>query len=348
MKINEIIKERRLAKNLTQEQIAYYLGVTPPAVNKWEKGVSYPDITTLPALARLLDTDLNTLLSFKDDLTDKEIILFCNQLSDIIDKDGFKKGYDTAMEKLKEYPTCYLLVLNMAMLLDGSLIMDKNIKDSFDKYRVSIESLYMRASNSNNESIRNQSQSMLISKYMEKKEYKKAEELLNSLPDKASIDKKQMQVKLFMAYGKYQEAAKLEEEKLLSIMYELEPTLITLMEIAIKDNRIEDAEYIADISQKGAELFDLWKYNSYVAHFQLYSTCKAPVKCLKILLPMLKSITHQWEINKSPLYSHIQTKQTDDKFGLKMQETIIQSIRDDEQTAFLKDIPEFEAIIKEI
>ena len=40
MRINEIIKERRLAKGFIQEQIANYLGVTAPAVNKWEKGVS--------------------------------------------------------------------------------------------------------------------------------------------------------------------------------------------------------------------------------------------------------------------------------------------------------------------
>lgn len=37
MRINEIIKERRLAKGFTQEQIANYLGVTAPAVNKWRK-----------------------------------------------------------------------------------------------------------------------------------------------------------------------------------------------------------------------------------------------------------------------------------------------------------------------
>lgn len=41
MKIHEIIRERRLAKNYTQEQVANYLGVTTPAVNKWEKGVSH-------------------------------------------------------------------------------------------------------------------------------------------------------------------------------------------------------------------------------------------------------------------------------------------------------------------
>lgn len=40
MKINEIIREKRKALALTQEQIAEYLGVSTPAVNKWEKGGS--------------------------------------------------------------------------------------------------------------------------------------------------------------------------------------------------------------------------------------------------------------------------------------------------------------------
>ena len=59
MKINEIIRKQRLTKGLTQEQVANYLGVSAPAVNKWEKGTSYPDITLLPPLARLLVSDLN-------------------------------------------------------------------------------------------------------------------------------------------------------------------------------------------------------------------------------------------------------------------------------------------------
>ena len=41
MKISETIKNRRKELNLTQEQVAGYLGVTPPAVHKWEKGVSH-------------------------------------------------------------------------------------------------------------------------------------------------------------------------------------------------------------------------------------------------------------------------------------------------------------------
>ena len=80
MRINEIIRERRLAKSMTQEQVAEALGVTAPAVNKWEKGISCPDIALLAPLARLLGTDLNTLFSFREELSAQEIALFLNHL----------------------------------------------------------------------------------------------------------------------------------------------------------------------------------------------------------------------------------------------------------------------------
>ena len=57
MQIHEIIRTRRTALGLTQEQLAGKLGVSAPAVNKWERGNSYPDITLLPVLARTLRVD---------------------------------------------------------------------------------------------------------------------------------------------------------------------------------------------------------------------------------------------------------------------------------------------------
>ena len=138
MKINEIIRERRLAKGFTQEQVANFLGITAPAVNKWEKGTSYPDIVLLPALARLLDTDLNTLLSFQDDLSEKEVVLFMNEVSETMEKDGYEAGYLLADEKLKEYPTCDLLISNLAMLLDGALMLYGGKNKSSDEYQEKI------------------------------------------------------------------------------------------------------------------------------------------------------------------------------------------------------------------
>ena len=75
MKMNEVIRRRRKELGLTQDRVAELLGVSAPAVNKWENGNSYPDITLLPPLARLLKTDLNTLLSFQDELTDLEVAI---------------------------------------------------------------------------------------------------------------------------------------------------------------------------------------------------------------------------------------------------------------------------------
>lgn len=339
MKINEIVRQRRTAMHLTQEQVANALGVTAPAVHKWEKGTSYPDITLLPALARLLDTDLNTLLSFQEDLSDREIALFLNTLSEQFDAEEFEAVYQAALEKIREFPTCYALILNVALFLDGACSM--NGMDDVP-YEAEIESLYTRALDSTDSAIQNQAKCMLISKRMQEQNFEAAQELLQTLPDPDSTDKRQMQANLFLAQGQLDKAAKIEEEKLLSATNELHQILITLMEIALKDGRTEDAEYIANVSQQGATLFDLWEYNSYVAHFQLYSASKNRLKCLKVLLPMLKSLTHKWDINASPLYRHIETKPVEASFGSKMQKSILSSLRSDPESAFLRDSPDFE------
>lgn len=40
MTIGEVIREKRKELELTQEQVAQRLGISAPAVNKWERGVS--------------------------------------------------------------------------------------------------------------------------------------------------------------------------------------------------------------------------------------------------------------------------------------------------------------------
>ena len=201
MRINEIIKERRLAKGFTQEQIANYLGVTAPAVNKWEKGTSCPDIVLLPALARLLDTDLNTLLSFQDDLSEKEVALFLNEVSEAAKKDGFEAGYSLAIGKIKEYPTCDLLLGNVAMLLNGLLLFQGNRIDSYEKYEEEIEALFQRVMQSDRIDIREQAQAYLISKLMEKQDYEQAQKVLDTISKKRVLDREQLQANLYIAQG---------------------------------------------------------------------------------------------------------------------------------------------------
>ncbi|MEG0377499.1 MAG: helix-turn-helix transcriptional regulator [Eubacterium sp.] len=104
MPIQCIIKERRKALGLTQEQIASALGVSTPAVSKWESGGSYPDMSLMPVLARLLKVDLNTLFCFNQEMTGAEMEDFCLKVRQRIQKEGFDAGEMMVMEKLREYP----------------------------------------------------------------------------------------------------------------------------------------------------------------------------------------------------------------------------------------------------
>ena len=50
MEIGKNIKYLRQQKNMTQDQLADYLGVSYQAVSKWETGANSPDIGLLPSL----------------------------------------------------------------------------------------------------------------------------------------------------------------------------------------------------------------------------------------------------------------------------------------------------------
>ena len=60
--LSENLKKYRVKKNLTQEDVAEYLCITPQSVSKWERGESYQDITLLPALANVFETSIDLLI----------------------------------------------------------------------------------------------------------------------------------------------------------------------------------------------------------------------------------------------------------------------------------------------
>lgn len=58
----DIIVRLRKEKNITQKQLADKLNVTDKAVSKWERGLSYPDITSISKLASVLGVDSSYLI----------------------------------------------------------------------------------------------------------------------------------------------------------------------------------------------------------------------------------------------------------------------------------------------
>ena len=62
-KTGQLITRLRKDKGLTQKQLAEALNVTDKAVSKWERGLSFPDITMLEPISELLDISIMELLA---------------------------------------------------------------------------------------------------------------------------------------------------------------------------------------------------------------------------------------------------------------------------------------------
>ena len=128
MDIGVVIKKYRKEAGMTQEEMANRLGVTTPAVNKWENSNSKPDIELLAPIARPLDISLDTLLSFHEKLSDTEIEEIIRKMDGMFSEEGYEKTYEWALRLIKEYPNCNMLIWQTAVMLDARRITDKCTK----------------------------------------------------------------------------------------------------------------------------------------------------------------------------------------------------------------------------
>lgn len=98
IKIGKVIQRLRKERNLTQEQLAKFIGVSTPAVSKWESGNSYPDIELLPLLADFFNVSIDKLLNYKIDLSEEKVMKIYKEL-----ESGFARiEIDLSTEEPKE------------------------------------------------------------------------------------------------------------------------------------------------------------------------------------------------------------------------------------------------------
>ncbi len=66
MKIGDKLKEARLNKNMTQEEVAEKIFVSRQSISNWENNKTYPDIGNVIALSDLYELSLDELLKGSD------------------------------------------------------------------------------------------------------------------------------------------------------------------------------------------------------------------------------------------------------------------------------------------
>lgn len=346
MPIQNVIKEKRKEIGLTQEQIADYLGVSTPAVNKWESGATYPDISLLAPLARLLKIDLNTLLCFKEELTKQEIGLFCKEVSDKIKQDGYESGLLLAQKKIEQYPNSYSLIHNLALSLDGAMILTgMNAKDR-KKYEVQINALYERIMQSEDADISNSAKFMLASKYINKENFEKAQEMLDLLPEHSSLDKRLLQANLWDKKGESIKAEEMHERLLLMDITQIWNNLLSLIELELKTGNHDNAAKLADICSQSAVLFDLSDYYRIIPLFEVAVGTENEADSISLMESLFASTEKLWSFSESILFRHIPMKEKPENNVIQILPAIINEIESSPKYDFLRKSEKYRSLLE--
>lgn len=96
MSIGTTIKRLRRERDITQEQLAEYLGISTGAVSQWECDRTAPDITQLPLLANIFDVSTDELLEIDGKKKDEIIQVFLEKYDELSNNGDLMSRFDIA------------------------------------------------------------------------------------------------------------------------------------------------------------------------------------------------------------------------------------------------------------
>ena len=333
MNIAEVIRKYRKEAGLTQEEMANRLGVTTPAVNKWENGNSNPDIELLAPIARLLHISLDTLMSFHEELAPSEIGEIIREMDTMFVSEGFETVYEWAADKIKEYPNCNMLIWQLVVMLDARRLTDVTI-DS-EKYDEQINAWYELVLKDEDEKIKRHAADSLFGFYLRKKEYVKAEGYLQYFSDNDPM-KKIYQGRLYKEQGDKENAYKTFEDIVLSAYHTLNFAFSLMTGLALEEGDIQEARYLAEKMGAIAGIFEMGKYHECVSMLDVVCAEKNVEETYHIVEQLLTSVDSLCDFQKSRLFQHMKFSETGSLFAENLKEKLLEGFRDSESFGYMR------------
>lgn len=124
------IKALRKNRNLTQEQMAEFLGVSSQAVSKWETNISYPDISLLPIIANFFGASIDELLGYDMSKRDDTINDLQKEADKLCEAGKHSEAVAVLENALVKYPGNDKLMYRLAWALTGTI---KEQADNLDE-----------------------------------------------------------------------------------------------------------------------------------------------------------------------------------------------------------------------
>ena len=114
MSIGSIIKRLRREKDITQEQLAEYLGITSRAISQWECDRTAPDISQIPALCHIFNVSSDILLGIDVEKNSEEIKKYLKEAAEFGNQGKGSERTALLREANKKFPRDYKIMLCLA------------------------------------------------------------------------------------------------------------------------------------------------------------------------------------------------------------------------------------------
>ncbi|OPZ67327.1 MAG: helix-turn-helix protein [Firmicutes bacterium ADurb.Bin467] len=346
LNIGEVIATKRREKAWTQEQLAYAVGVSTPAVSKWETGATYPDITLLSPIARALSTTVDALLSFQNELSEREVEEFMRKAAGIYESEGFDAGWSFCEKMLREYPNSIPLKFHLGNLFQSFLLLKPGIDQQ------GIQACYRRAANLIEEVLASghakytyPSTIILVGYYAMLNQLDRAEELLDNLP-RMKVDPDQLYPSIYALRGRHDEAIKLIQENIRRYLPRISQALDVLCAYARERDEMDKAFSLAKINYEVTKLFGVKTEIAYPEMIKGFASQGDMQAALDYLEDYAESILEwHYDYANNPVFDKLAEQAVDMPYVRKV---LAQSILTDNGYAPLKEEPRYSLIISKL
>ena len=129
----ERLKKLRREKDITQDTLAEYLGISYQAVSKWENNAGFPDISLLPAIAGFFSVSSDYLLGIEQENREEKIEKALQEASKFTHTGEIEKSINIIAEALKKFPNEHRLLCD---LIEYKLMRPSSKKEWIDDIEI--------------------------------------------------------------------------------------------------------------------------------------------------------------------------------------------------------------------
>lgn len=265
--MGKTIQKLRKDQGMTQEQVAATLGVSTAAVSKWETDSTYPDISLLSPLARLLKTNVDRLVNFKGNLSDSEVARFEKDARSIFEKGNSQEAMTYCQSLLREYPNDDGLKFRLASLYMFYLGASSDEELANQQLTAAIR-LFEALRSSETLELRHASLHVLAGLYMMNDELDKAEQVIEELPN-TDYDTRMMKTNILFRKKEFEESLKLSQMCIFQQVRDISLHLYNLVKIARNYEQYDKAKAILEIGIELDKLLHMDRISGLNANYYL-------------------------------------------------------------------------------